>query len=696
MNLQKIFYRKFSQKSFRPFLSSVVSSSTVAATTIRPVVVCLVWSISVLALSFVVGISFVSCRSKNYNYAERGKYTYNTTAANIQTLSPTDWTLGDEGGIMDFLMSPLYAFVLNETKNGSKVVCEMARSFPVDVTAEYAGDARYNVPVKATEGYAWKIDLVENASWQDGTPINADSWIYSLQQTLNPKMKNYRASTLFEGSMIVAGAEKYYAGECDWENVGVVKNDDYSLTFVIDNPITEFYLFYNLGSFMLVKEDLYEAGKKQTGDIVKSSYGTSKDNMSSYGPYKIESWQAEKEFVLSRNENWFGYSDDAFKDDYMATGINFQFISSHSTILTLFLQGRLDDTALTTDDLAKYGNSDYISYSPASYTLKFSFNTDFKTLRDENSPGINHTMLSYIDFRHAISLALDRQTFTRTCFSGSVPGYGLINRCFIANPVTEELYRDIPQARQALCDFYGTEDEDDITGFDRETAKKLFQKAYDKALADGNISEGDKVVLDFHTYNAEPHQMRRVSFLQEAINQATVGTSLENRITINQVTDENYYDNLRKGNCDIALTLWGGSSYDPYSVLWCYNTEEAKHEFGFKPEIEKLTININGRHETRTYYEWYKELCAGKYAAAPYEVRNTILAANERGLLEQYTMIPFAYQRTAGLNSHRVIEGAEEFVNQLVGRGGLRALKFTMDDAEWADYCRKNGNRLAY
>lgn len=637
-----------------------------------------------------------STSAKKSSANAKSKYTYNTTAANIQTLSPTDWTLGDEGSIMGFLQSALYDFVLNETKDGSKVVCEMARSFPVDVTSQYAGDARYNVPDTATEGYAWKIDLIENACWQDGTPINADSWIYSIQQTLNPQMKNYRASTLFEGSMIVAGAEDYYAGVANWADVGIIKNNDYSLTFVIDNPITEFYLFYNLGSFMLVKEDLYEAGKKQTGDIVKSSYGTTQNSIASYGPYKIATWQFEKEMVLEKNENWYGWTDGRHEGEYMATGINFQFIDSHATILSLFLQGKLDDTALTTDDLTRYGNSDYISYTPQSYTIKFSFNTDFKTLNDENAPGINHTILSYIDFRHAISLSLDRQAFVRTCFAGSVPGYGLINRSYIANPETEELYRDIPQAVQALCDFYGTTSEDDITGFDRETARKLFQRAYDKAFADGNISATDKVVLDFHTYNAEPHQMRRISFLQESINQATVGTSLENKITINQVTDENYYDNLRKGNCDIALTLWGGSSYDPYGVLQCYSTKEYKHEFGFDPYEEKLTININGRRETLSYYEWYRELCAGKYTTAPYDVRNTILAANERGLLEQYTMIPFAYQRSAGLNSHRIIEGAEEFVNQLVGRGGLRAMTFTMDDAEWADYCKQNGNQLSY
>lgn len=651
-------------------------------------------AIAVFSIIFLSAL-FVSC-SNNKKESGVGKYTYNTTTSNIQTLNPTDWTLNSEGNIMSFLQSELYAFVLNETKDGSKVICEMAKDFPIDVTPQYAGNQKFDVPATATEGYAWKINLLENAKWEDGSPITADDWIYSMQQFLNPKMSNYRASSFLSGSLILANGENYYNGKIGWENVGMIKDDDHSFTIVLENPITEFFLFYNLGSFSLIKKDLYEKGKRPTGDIVKSSYGTSIDMISSYGPYKIASWQTEKEMVLSRNENWYGWTDGKHEDYFMATGINFQFIDSHATILSLFLQGKLDDTAISTTDLSRYGTSDYIYYTPASYTIKFSFNTDFKTLSDENAPGVNHTILSYKDFRKAISLSLDRQTFARTCFAGSVPGYGLINRSYIANPETEELYRDTPQAIAAICDFYGAETEEDVTGFDRDASRALFQKAYDQALADGNIKSGDKVQLDFHTYNAEASQMRRVSFLQDSINQATEGTDLANKIVINQVTDENYYDNLRKGNCDIALTLWGGSSYDPYGVLWCYNTEEAKHEFGFKPETETLTINIDGKNETRTYTEWYEALCIGKYATADFDTRNTILAANERGLLEQYTMIPFAYQRTAELISHRIIEGSEEFVNQLVGRGGIREMKFTLDDAEWEDYCRKNGNRLSY
>lgn len=43
---------------------------------------------------------------------------------------------------------------MNETKDGYDIVCELAEELPVDVTANYAGNATYGVPADATEGYA--------------------------------------------------------------------------------------------------------------------------------------------------------------------------------------------------------------------------------------------------------------------------------------------------------------------------------------------------------------------------------------------------------------------------------------------------------------------------------------------------------------------------------------------------------------
>ena len=86
----------------------------------------------------------------------------------------------------------------------------MAAEFPVDITAEYAGNTNFGVPADAKTGYAFKIKLNEKAVWENGDIINADSYIYSMQQILNPEIKNYRASSYYSGTLTIANSEAYY------------------------------------------------------------------------------------------------------------------------------------------------------------------------------------------------------------------------------------------------------------------------------------------------------------------------------------------------------------------------------------------------------------------------------------------------------------------------------------------------------
>lgn len=116
-----------------------------------------------------------------------------------------------------------------------------------------------------------------------------------------------------------------------WDQVGYVEDDTYTFTLILKNPSSLFDLESNIGSLILVKEDLYEANKVETGGIIKSSYGTAVDKFSAYGPYKIVSYQESKEIRFERNESWFGYSDERYEGQYQTTGIVLQQIDEHPT-----------------------------------------------------------------------------------------------------------------------------------------------------------------------------------------------------------------------------------------------------------------------------------------------------------------------------------------------------------------------------
>lgn len=647
--------------------------------------------------TFILSAALIlSACSGNDSDESAAKYTYRTTSAVPSTWSPTDYRTGSDGTIIDYTSSALYNFIMNDTKDGYKVACELASALPEDVSVQYAGNPLYGVPKSGITGYAWKFELNQNAVWEDGTKIDADTWEYSFKQFLNPQMKNYRASELYQSTLSLANAEDYYNGKTTWDKVGFVKNDEYSFTLILTKSISNFSVLYATTSAYLLHPGLYEAGKKQTGDIIKSAYGTSKELYSASGPYKIARFQPGKEILLEKNENWYGWTDGNHVDQYMTTGILIDFTTQHTTQISLFMQGRLDAVSLDSEDLKLYGNSPYRITSPQSFTWEYTFNSDKESLKKQNSTGVNHVLPAYEDFRHAVSLSLNRQLYVDTITPVSVPGFGLLNTSYISNPETGEIYRDTPQAQKILCEIYGTNSVESITGYNREEAASYFQKAYDKALAAGDIKENDRFQIAFHSYSSNTIEVRTVNFLQEAITEATVGTSLEGKITVTQFIDEDYYTNLRNGKVDCCMTSWGGSSFDPYGVTWCYCTKEALHEYGFKPEEETVTISFDGLTITDTYYNWYINLCEKDYSNAPYETRLTILSQLEKALLKSYRSIPVRYYYSVSLDSHRIIRGSDHYIDPLVEYGGLRFMKYSMNDEEWDLYCQDNNNQLKY
>jgi oligopeptide transport system substrate-binding protein len=723
-------------------------------------------------------------------------YTYSYTSGCPNTWSPTDEEGETELAVLGYTTTPLWMFVMNDAKDGYDIIPAGASAMPVDITAEFADKERYGIPDDATEGYVWSVELNPDLCWEDGTPITADDYLYSLQQYLNPDMSNYRASYLYAGSAAFANAEAYYysnqAGEivytsclddlgyssveeamadgytefavdltdfwgldagivsindeteyrvesvaegdfedyvsakyvydnylapgCDYadsygpweiyvgteveagtfEDVGLIKNDDYSLTFVMRYESSEFNFIYNMTGWFLVKEDLYEANKQQTGDIIKSSYGTSVDKYMSYGPYKLVTFQEDKEMTMTKNENWYGFTDEAFEGKYQVTDIDIQYITEYSTVMSLFLQGKLSYVGLSSDDLSTYGSSDYAYYTPSSYSWWYYFTTDLDSLKAEEQPGENRSILAYQEFREAISWALDRTEFVSSVMPASEPGFGLLTPVYMCDPDTGETYRNNTYAQQAMCNVYNASSESEITGYDKAKATELFQAAYDKCLADGNISETDVVTLDCHMYGSDNMYVKMVNFLEDAITEATVGTDLEGKVSINLVEDPDYWSNMDKGLVDITLTAWGGSEMDPYAMMECYCSDTLLKGVGFDPYTATATITVNGVEMTKTLNEWYVALCQGEYINADTDTKNQVLAGMEEALLEYYFVIPVYYATSVGLYEQRLVLGSEEYVNCMIGYGSVMDMTFTMDDAEWAAYCAENNNQLSY
>ncbi|MBO5037559.1 MAG: hypothetical protein J6D42_10815 [Clostridia bacterium] len=143
------------------------------------------------------------------DYSDEAEYTLleyigGTTGLNW---NPHAWETNDDSYVLGYITTPLYDFVINGDLSGYTIIPEAAAELPVDVTADYVG--QYGI-VEGETAKAWKIALNPDVKWADGTPINAETYVYSMEQLLNPLALNRRADSFYSGDFEIVNAKAYF------------------------------------------------------------------------------------------------------------------------------------------------------------------------------------------------------------------------------------------------------------------------------------------------------------------------------------------------------------------------------------------------------------------------------------------------------------------------------------------------------
>lgn len=144
----------------------------------------------------------------------KNEYTYNSTfSLSPSTFNPLQYKSSNDSVPLDYTTTGFYGFSYNADQTGFELTPSMAAEDPIDVTNEYNKDDKWGLKDQ-TSGFAFRIKLNPDACWDDGTKITADDYIYTMQELLDPKMANYRASNYYAGSTVIYGAKDYfYSGQ---------------------------------------------------------------------------------------------------------------------------------------------------------------------------------------------------------------------------------------------------------------------------------------------------------------------------------------------------------------------------------------------------------------------------------------------------------------------------------------------------
>ena len=817
----------------------------------------------------------------NTPVAELGKVTFR----DYTSVMPSNWnelTYEDSNDtqILNFLVSSFfeYDFKYEDGKKfnddgsinadgiipGEYEVIYSAATKLEDVTSEVDSKWGYTDAQKAAGNYAWKITLREDLKWDDGTPINANDFVYTMQQQLDPLFQNMRASSYYNNIMIKGARDYVYQGqtimvdngvtgeptltvddlvkgedgtytqedgspikitlsdslaqcsgysvtdltemgyldadacaalqeladekgyvavtdetielvaklidtdnwghepvenvplymvyeaayaEKSFEDVGLYAPSDYELVVCLDAPIKclkddgslSYEAAYSFQSLPLVKKELYESCKQEPQEgatLWTTNYNSSLETSASWGPYRIASFQAGKSYELVKNENWYGFGMDCFKNQYLIDSIFVEQVADVATQWIKFLGGEIDNIGLDVDHKADYRDSKYTKFAPGTGTTGVQLYANLDVLKND---GRNNGILAIEGFRKAISLYLDRDDYNATVSTANKPCYGLLGPAYYHDIENGGVYRYTQQAKEGLLRVYGyTQNEDGtwtdginkyatyedayevMNGMNRPLAKELIEEAYTELTNNADkygYDPNKKIIIVYGTSVDNEATRRYYDYFVKFFDELVAGTSLEGKLDIqfDASFGENWANDFKAGAYDVSLSGFQGGAFDPCSFLQCYMDPTAglMSAVWWDVDHEMLTYTMPagdydgaGQELTMSVYNWYCCLnglaesrgCAQQYnwgdSFAPADVRLLVLSMLEETCLGKYFAIMTTSSFSATVYGAKFEQITDEY-NVFMAFGGIQYMRPMYDDETWTEFVKSNNNDLS-
>jgi len=542
-----------------------------------------------------------------------------------------------------------------------------------------------------------------------------------------------------------------------WEDVGIYAVEgenaivlclDKAYSFLKEDGSLSVWAPYYFSSLPVVHKAKYEASKIAPADgatLWTSNYNSSLETSASWGPYKLVEFEAGSHYKLVKNENWYGWNMEQYKNQYNITAINCRKVEEFNTKWMGFLNGTYDDASLQTENVADYLDSKYVYFTSTSTgTYGMQLYSNLATLKEsENNNGI----LAIQEFRHAFNLALNRSDIVEKIWPGSsIPCFGLLNVAYyydIENsPELEDggQYRNTTIAKEGILRAYGftqgadgkwssgdltglsTNDAyDALTGYNPTYAKQQMQKAIDILTADPEKYGYDAtkdITLIYGSSSDTDKQRFRATYLQEVLDGLTKGTALEGKIKVvfDASAGAQWAEAFRTGATQIGFGYgFTGNGFNPFDIIGAFVNpdDDLNYHMYWDTSAIDLTLTMPagdyagaGETITMSVQNWYyclnglaeTEKQAKTYnwseGFAPVEARLMILSALEEITIKESRSVMLIADSGGSFLGAKFSYFSED-EHTFMGFGGLRYIEVNYTDAEWATFVAQNNNDLS-
>ena len=388
------------------------------------------------------------------------------------------------------------------------------------------------------DGTVYTFHLRDGLKWSDGTDLTAEDYVYALQRVLNPETAGQYVDIV---TAYVKNAKEYYAGEATAEELGVKAVDPQTLEITLIQPTSFFIDLLTMWVFDPVQKATIEANGDQ--------WTASPDTYVCNGPFKITEMNMGESMVLEKNEHYW----DA--ENVTMEKVTLRYILDTSTALTAYESGEVDG-------IRNIPSSDYARLKAENAGIQSvpNYGTVYYNINCEKEPYNNPLV------RKALNLAVDRQAIIDNVVQvDATPAYNFLAPGYVVDGT------DITEGRS-----------------DRGLSPNADPEAAKAALAEAGYPDGEGFPTLQLSYYSDDTVKKVVEAMAEML-ETNLGIEVE--ITSNDWAI--FYENVQKGNYEVAAMGWSADYTHPMSFLPLLVTDDANNNsFYSNPEYDAMVEQI--------------------------------------------------------------------------------------------------------
>ncbi|HYE80746.1 MAG TPA: peptide ABC transporter substrate-binding protein [Clostridia bacterium] len=286
------------------------------------------------------------------------------------------------------IINTLFEGLMIDTKEGLKPAA--AESYEITANAE------------GVEGTVYTFKLRPDAKWSDGKPVTAKDFVYAWKKLCLPEAAATYAFLLTD---YVVGAQEFYDGKGEFEDIKINALDDLTLQVELKRPVPYFLSLTSFFSFMPAREDIAEQGE---------GWEKAPETCITNGAFKLKEYQIGSHLLFEKNENYWDTENIKLK------GIKGLLITEDTTALQGYRAGEIQVLAtIPHGEIPKLASEDPNFHNePGLGCAFYTFNVDVKPTNDVN-------------VRKALSLAIDRKMIVEQVLrGGQIPASGYVPSSF--------------------------------------------------------------------------------------------------------------------------------------------------------------------------------------------------------------------------------------------------------------------------